>query len=70
MSLCVEYANRILTAPEEYSIDESKHGQVALESLLLRRCLSTSLWGPSDDFMNQLGGVGQRTAVMLAKNNI
>jgi len=70
MSLCVEYANRILAATEDYSIDESKHGQVALESLLLRRCLSTSLWGPSDGVLNQLQGVGQKTAAKLAMNNI
>jgi len=70
MSLCVEYANRILVATEDYSIDESKHGQGALESLLLRRCLATSLWGPGDGVLNQLRGVGQKTAAKLAMNNV
>lgn len=70
MSLSIEYASRILTAAEDFSIEESKYGQVALESLLLRRCLATSLWGASDGVLNQLRGVGAKTASKLAMNKI
>ena len=70
MSLAVEYASRMLSAAEDYSIEESKHGQVALECLLMRRCLATSLWSPADGVLNQVGGVGQKTAAKLAMNNI
>ena len=45
MNLSVEYASRMLSAAEDFSIEESKHGKVALECLLMRRCLATSLWG-------------------------
>lgn len=70
MSLSVEYASRVLSAAEDYSIEESKHGQVALESLLLRRCLATSLWGATDGVLNQLRGVGAKTAAKLSMNKM
>ena len=70
MSICCEYASRILQAAEDYSIEESKNGKIALECLLLRRCLASSLWGPENGVLNQLGGVGQKTAAKLGMNNI
>ena len=70
MSLSVEYASRVLTASEEYSIEESRHGEVALQSLILRRCLATSLWGANDNVLNQLRGVGAKTAAKLAMNKL
>ncbi len=70
MSMSVEYASRMLTAIEDYSIEESKHGKVALEALMLRRNLATSLWGAGDYVLNQLRGVGAKTAAKLAMNKI
>jgi hypothetical protein len=70
MSLSIEFASRVLSAAEEYSVEDSKHGQVALESLILRRCLATSLWGPGNGVLNQLRGVGAKTAAKLAMNSI
>eukprot|EP00554_Chaetoceros_debilis_P010508 CAMPEP_0194110528 /NCGR_PEP_ID=MMETSP0150-20130528/9767_1 /TAXON_ID=122233 /ORGANISM="Chaetoceros debilis, Strain MM31A-1" /LENGTH=1867 /DNA_ID=CAMNT_0038799741 /DNA_START=175 /DNA_END=5775 /DNA_ORIENTATION=- len=70
MNLSVEYASRMLSAAEDFSIEESKHGKVALECLLMRRCLATSLWGSSDGVLNQLRGVGLKTTAKLTMNNI
>ncbi len=70
MSQAVEYASRVLSATEDFSVEESKHGQVALESLILRRCLATSLWGASDGVLNQLRGVGAKTSAKLSMNKI
>lgn len=70
MSLIVDNASRILSAAEEFSIEESKHGKVALECILMRRCLATSLWGEKDNVLNQIIGVGQKTAAKLAMSNI
>ena len=70
MSSSIEFASRILSAMEDYSIEESGHGQVALEALLLRRCLSTSLWSANDGVLNQLRGVGAKSAGKLAMNDI
>jgi hypothetical protein len=65
MSYMVEYATRMLSAVEEYSIDGSMNGQVALQSLRLRRSLATSLWGTGDGVLNQLRGVGHKTTAKL-----
>ena len=70
MTMGCEYASRILQAAEDFSVEESKHGKVALECLLLRRCLASSLWGRGDGVLNQLGGVGQKSAAKLSMNKI
>ena len=70
MSMMVDTARRMLSAAEDYSIEGSMHGKVALESLLLRRSISTSLWGPGDGVLNQLPGVGHKTASKMAMNKI
>lgn len=70
MSLSIEFASRMLTAIEDYSVEDSKHGKVALESLMLRRNLATSLWGAGDCVLNQLRGVGAKTASKLAMNKM
>ena len=54
MTFTVDYASRMLMAAEDYSLEGSKHGKVALECLLLRRCLATSLWGSQDGVLNQV----------------
>lgn len=70
MSLAVEYASRMLSAAEDFSKEESNHGQVALECMLMRRRLATSLWSSNDGVLNQIGGVGQKTAARLSMNGI
>lgn len=70
MSYMVEFASRLLTAVEEYSIDGSMNGHVALQSLRLRRSLITSLWGPDDGVPNQLRGVGHKTTAKLRFSKI
>ena len=70
MSLAVEYASRMLSAAEDFSKEESDHGQVALECMLMRRRLATSLWSSNDGVLNQVGGVGQKTAARLSMNGI
>ena len=70
MSYMVENATRMLSAAEEFSIDGSKHGQVALQSLLLRRSLATSLWGANDGVLNQLRGIGHKTTAKLRFHRI
>lgn len=70
MSANVELSTRMLAATEEYSIYGSKNGQVALQSLKLRRSLAVSLWGCGDGVMNQLRGVGQEATGRLRFNNI
>eukprot|EP00957_Ditylum_brightwellii_P081451 6196001-Ditylum_brightwellii.AAC.1 len=70
MNQAVDYATRMLQAVEDYSVEGSKHGQVALESLLLRRSLATSLWSAKDGVLNQLRGVGHKTTAKLKMNKI
>ena len=66
----VEYSSRILSAIEEYSTRQSQHGQVAVESLLLRRSLATSLWNHRSGVLNQLMGLGPHTTAALMFNHI
>lgn len=70
MSFIVENASRMLSAAEDFSVEESKHGKIALECMLMRRCLATSLWSAKDGVLNQIMGVGQKTAAKLAMHNI
>ena len=57
MTFTVDYATRILMAAEDYSIEGSKHGLVALDCLLLRRSLASSLWGNDDGILNQVRSI-------------
>jgi len=70
MNSMVEYTSRMLTAVEEYSLQGTKHGNVALQSLRLRRSLATSLWGKHDGVLNQLMGVGPKTTANLKLHGI
>jgi hypothetical protein len=70
MSAMVDYSSRMLVAVEEYSVRGSMYGQVALQSLKLRRSLATSLWTASNGALNQLMGVGQNTTTALKFNGI
>jgi hypothetical protein len=66
----VEYASRMLSALEEYSIKGSNNGRVALQCLLLRRSFATSLWTRHDGVLNQLGGVGQKATALMKSSGI
>jgi ATP-dependent DNA helicase HFM1/MER3 len=70
MSTIVEYSKRMLSSFEDYSVEESRHGKLALECMLLRRCLAASLWGPGDFVLNQIQGIGLKSASKLAMNGI
>jgi ATP-dependent DNA helicase HFM1/MER3 len=70
MSAMVDYSSRMLVAVEEYSVRGSMFGQVAVQSLKLRRSLATSLWTASNGALNQLMGVGQKTTTSLKFNGI
>lgn len=70
MSLVVEFAARVLLAAEDYCKEESKHGQLALECMLMRRSLITSLWSSNDGILNQIVGVGHKTTSKLFSNGI
>ena len=70
MSMMVDFAARMLVAIEEFSVEGSMHGQVALQSLRLRRCFSASLWGIDDGALIQLTGVGVEATAKLRINKI
>jgi len=70
MNSTVEYASRMLSAIEEYSLRGSKNGQVAVQALRLRRSLSTSLWNARDGALNQIMGIGPKTTASLKMNGI
>jgi hypothetical protein len=70
MNSMVDYASRMLSAVEEFSIHGSRHGQVALQGLRLRRSLVTCLWNAQDGILNQLSGVGAKTTAALKFNGI
>lgn len=61
----VDYSGRMLAAIEEYSVKGSGHGQVALQSLRLRRSFATGLWGGKSGVLLQLKGVGATTIANL-----
>jgi len=54
MTFAADYAMRMLIAAEDYSVEESNHGSIALQCLMLRRSLATSLWGKADGILNQV----------------
>mmetsp|Transcript_6237 Transcript_6237/g.11780 ORF Transcript_6237/g.11780 Transcript_6237/m.11780 type:complete len:1084 (-) Transcript_6237:17-3268(-) len=70
MSLSVEFASRMLLAAEDYCKEESKHGQVVFECMVMRRCMATSLWSSNDGVLNQIVGVGQATTAKLLLSGI
>jgi len=66
----IEYASRMLAAAEEYSARGSKHGQVILQSLKLRRSIATSLWTPHDGVLSQFNNLSQEAVIGLKFNGI
>lgn len=70
MGAMVDYSSRMLSAIAEYSVQGSGHGQVALQSLRLRRSLATSLWCGKNGVLNQITGIGQATTANLKIHGI
>lgn len=70
MNAAVDYASRMLAALEEYSVRGTKHGEVVLQSLKLRRCLATSLWCDKSGVLNQLMGLGPSLTAKLKFSGI
>lgn len=68
MIATVDYASRMLGALEDISIKWSRHGQIAVHSLVLRRSLAMCLWDQHDGVLNQIVNVGPKaTALMKSK---
>ncbi|GAX27286.1 ATP-dependent DNA helicase HFM1/MER3 [Fistulifera solaris] len=65
MNMIVEFSSRMLTALEEFSVRSSRNGIVALQSIRLRRALSTNDWVPHEGVLHQLAGVDSATAMNL-----
>lgn len=70
MSTLADKAQRILSAAQDYSVKGSKHGQVALQCLKLRRSLDVCLWGEKSGIMNQIKDVGHKCTNQLKFNGI
>lgn len=70
MNSIVDSAFRVLSAAEEYSVTGSKHGNLAFQSLKLRRSPATGLWGEDGGVLNQLRGVGPTTTPALKRADV
>jgi hypothetical protein len=70
MQAMVDFSVRMLSAIEDYSVRGSGHGQVALQSLRLRRSFATSHWCGKTDVLHQLKGIGATTIANLKFHGI
>ena len=66
----VDGAFGVLAAVEEMAKEGSKNGQVALQGILLRRSLYSSLWGEKDGVLSQINGVTHEMSEKLREHNI
>jgi ATP-dependent DNA helicase HFM1/MER3 len=70
MSYMIDGASQVLSAIEQYAKEGSRNGQVAIQAMLFRRSLYSSLWGEHDGVLNQIGGVTQDMAAKLKASGI
>jgi ATP-dependent DNA helicase HFM1/MER3 len=70
MNSMVEYSSRMLAALEEYSVRGSKHGNVVVQSLLIRRSLALNLWGATDGVLRQIRGISKALSLSLHRGGI
>jgi hypothetical protein len=70
MSYMIDGASQVLSAVEQFATEGSRNGQVAIQSMLFRRSLYSSLWGEHDGVLNQIGGVTQEMAAKLKVSGI
>ena len=66
----VDGAFGVLTAVEEMAKEGSKNGQVALQGILFRRSLYSSLWGEKDGVLSQINGVTHEMSEKLRERAI
>lgn len=66
----VDYATRMLSAIEEYSAKGSKHGNIAVQSLKIRRSLAVRLWSSNDGVLRQIKGIGKDVVFSLRLSGI
>jgi ATP-dependent DNA helicase HFM1/MER3 len=65
MTSAANNAQRMLMAAQEYSVEGSRNGYVALQCLKLRRSFHFSCWGKNDGILNQIEGVGPKATAKL-----
>jgi hypothetical protein len=70
LSHVIDMASQILSAVEQYAKEGSRNGQVAIQGMLFRRSLHSSLWGENDGVLNQINGVTQEMTAKLRANGI
>jgi len=70
MSTLADKAQCVLMAAQEHSTRGSRHGQVALQCLKLRRSLQLCLWGESSGVLNQIQDIGHKCTAQLKMNGI
>ena len=70
MSYMIDDASQVLLAIEQYSKEGSRNGQVAIQAMLFRRSLYSSLWGEHNGVLNQIGGVTQEMTAKLKASGI
>ena len=65
MMSMVEYASRMLTAIEEYSAQGTKHYNVVVQSLKIRRAIAVHLWNGNAGILRQIQGISKTTCYSL-----
>ena len=70
LSYVIDGASRILSAVEQYAKEGSRNGQVAIQGMLFRRSLHSSLWSENDGVLNQINGVTQEMTARLRASGI
>jgi ATP-dependent DNA helicase HFM1/MER3 len=70
MSSMINGASQVLSAIEQYAKEGSRNGQVAIQAMLFRRSLYSSLWGVHDGVLNQIGGITQEMVAKLKVSGI
>jgi ATP-dependent DNA helicase HFM1/MER3 len=70
MNSIVDYGMRMLSAIEEYSANGSKHGNLVVQSIKLRRSLAVRLWSANDGVLRQIKGIGKNLAFSLHLSGI
>ena len=69
-SSMADFASRMLSAAEEFGARASKNGQIAVQSLRLRRSIETSLWSSRDGVLGQFSSLSDHTVTSLKFNGI
>lgn len=68
--MVVEYAERILSSLEEYSVRHSKNGSIAAQAIYLRRCITKRMWKEHRGSLGSLQCVGREAGLALQMSGI